>query len=61
MTIYDERHVLFSRIKLKPNTKEYESFYRENKTYQHKDDLLRNKSLNDALKNKIFLNKYTCL
>ncbi len=40
-TRYDERHTLFSRIRLVKGTKEYSEFYTAHPHYQQKDDAIR--------------------
>ena len=47
---YDERQILFSRMKLTKGSKEYHEFYENHQTYQKKDDAQRSKSFHQSLR-----------
>lgn len=50
MKKYDERETLFSRVNLEKGSKEYEEFYKLNKTFKSKDDSLRRITFRNSLR-----------
>ena len=50
MDRYDERNVLFSRINLRKDTKEYNEYYKKNPHLKISDDYLRGIDFSDGLK-----------
>ena len=54
-TIYDERNVMFSRMRLKEGTKAYEDYYQSHPEIKAKDDAMRGLNITDKLRvNKQF-------
>lgn len=48
--IYDERNTMFSRARLKKNTKEYNAFYSKNPTLKQADDKVRGMDFQNTLR-----------
>ena len=47
---YDERNTMFSRVRLKPNTEHYKTYYNDKPDLKAVDDALRLKAIRDGLR-----------
>ncbi len=49
-TFYDERNMLFSRMRLKKGTQEYQEYYKKHPDIQAQDDAMRGMNITDKLR-----------